>query len=592
MSLEVFTALGNNLYYCTAIRGVYGSTVQFHDAGAQAWFIYRANIRPLAWAPFIPGNTYYFKVQTYTQFNTFDLASASTFAYTIGSINAALLGPTNLVVGSDPTDTYVIFNWVNDSSPNVAGYEIRYGVIGTNWQQAKIAIRGVSSSHSVTLVIPPGEWTFFVTDYDSFFYYSPNILSQNFTVKKLFTLVEINYGEIEHFVDTEFGAIIDDNWGDGNSTFVNCSVHPTAYVLVPVDQALASFVPAGGDGFEAFDQFVVSPPSLCTFITPVIDSLGQDTNIRSSIAVYEYLWGFSDSPFSGVDFLRSLPPQWFNAVITNGYIHPSRYSVVPKSTRLASYVPSGGDGFETFDNFVLDPFATTDVSFTQDLLEFGPVNMTLSTQFNNGPEGTGNVISSVGISYSSDNIHFVAAPVTGGAGTISATAVSRYVNYSAHLDNSENPGTIASMTVDSLLAPDNYWVPINGQIRTSRDHVTFSDWQEVHSTFTPDRYNQYKVEWSPYGGIWPVSISSVWFLLDSDTTTQKAVARPVTVGGTTFTFSPAFRLQLPTIHVTLVSPGAGFPIITFQSLTGFTVKVFNQAGIDVGGTINWIAEGV
>lgn len=592
MSLQGITALGNNQYYVTAIRGVYGSTVQAHTAGAQAWFAYRSHIRPLAWDPFIPGNTYFFKLQAYTQFNVFDLASASTFAYTIGSINAALLGPTKLTVGSDPTDTYVIFNWVNDPSPGVAGYEIRYGVVGTNWQQAKMAIRGVSSSHSVTLIIPPGTWTFFVTDYDTFFYYSANILSYTFTVKKLFTLVEINYGEAQHFVDTDFGAFIDDSWGDGNSTFINCFVHPTRYVLVPIDQALASFVPPGGDGFETFDQFAVSPPSLCTFITSVIDSLGQDTNIRSSIAVYEYLWGFSDSPFSGAEFLQTLPPQWDNAVITNGYIHPSRYSVVPLSTRLASYVPLSGDGFETFDKFVLDPVLTTDVLFTQDLLEFGPVNMTLTTQFNNGTDGTGNVIPSSGISYSSDNIHFVTAPVTGGAGTINATAIARYVNYSAHLDNSDNPGTIASMTVDSLLAPDNYWTPINGQTRTSRDNITFTDWQETDSSFTPDRYNQYKVEWSPYGSIWPVGISSVWFLLDSDTTNQRAVARVVSIGGTTFTFAPPFRLQLPTVHVTLVSPGAGFPIITAQSLTAFTVKVFNQAGADVGGIINWIAEGV
>lgn len=148
------------------------------------------------------------------------------------------------------------------------------------------------------------------------------------------------------------------------------------------------------------------------------------------------------------------------------------------------------------------------------------------------------------------------------------------------------------MTTDSLVAPTNYWTPVDGQIRTSPDDITFTDWQDVSTTFTSDRYNQYKVEWNPYGGVWPVGISSVWVLIDSDTTTQSATSKTVVIGGTTFVFNPPFRLQLPTIHITLISAGAGFPIITVQNLLGFTVKVFNQAGADVGGTINWIAEGV
>ena len=310
MSLQGVVPIGNDQFYFTAIRGMYGSPIQDHTPGAEAWFQYREHIIPLPWEPFTLGQTYYFKLQTYTQFGLFDLSSASVFAFTVGSINAALQGPSSFFVGSDPTDTYVVFNWVNDPSPGVLGYEIRYGVLGTLWEQAKLLIRGVTSSHSVTLTMPPGEWTFFVTDYDTFFNYSPNILSFNFTVKKLFTLVEFNYGPAQHFVDTKFGAIQDDAWGDGNSAFVNCFVHPSRYVLVPIDQNPASFVPPGGNGFEVFDQFVTSPPALCSFTSPVMDSLGQDTNIRSSIAVYEYLWQFSDAFPAAATYLRTLPPSW------------------------------------------------------------------------------------------------------------------------------------------------------------------------------------------------------------------------------------------------------------------------------------------
>jgi hypothetical protein len=590
MSLQNIVALGNDTYYVTAIRGMYGSSIREHTPGAQAWFIRRANIRPLSWQPFILGQTYYFKLQTYTQFQLFDLASASVFAFTIGSINAALLGPTNFLVGSDPSDTYVVFNWVNDASPGVEGYEIRYGALGILWPQAKTLITGVNSSHNVTLVVPPGEWTFFVTDYDTFFNYSPNILSYDFTVKKLFTLVEFNYGPAQHFVDTKFGAIQDDAWGDGNSTFVNCFVHPSRYVLVPIDQNPASFVPPGGDGFEIFDQFVTKPPVFCSFTSPVMDSLGQDTNIRSSIAVYEYLWQFSDEPFSGFQYLKSLPPSWDNTTIQNGVVHPTNYAIVPKSSRLASFIPSGGDGFEVFNTFVVDPLTPTEVFFVQDVLSVSPVLSALSTDFRNGPMATGNVLSSASIYYSNNAATWIKAAT--GVGAIESTEIARYVLYQALLDNSENVGFLKSMTVDTENATSRFWAPLNDYLRTSKDGFIFTDWSPVGSTFTSDRYNQYHVNWNPYGGIWPVSVSSVWILLDGPSSTQQAAARVVPLGGATFFFNPAYRIQVPTIHVTLVAPTAGFPIIVAQGLTSFTVKVFNQTGTDVGGTINWIAEGI
>jgi hypothetical protein len=579
MSLETLTALGGNNYHVTAIRGVYGSLVAAHSSGS-VWIQNRRAIVPIAWDVFALSSTFYFKLQAFTHFTVFDLSTASTFAFTVGKINASLIGPKNLTVGTD--GVRVIFNWQLDPSPQVFGYEIRYGIQGSNWQQATIAIDGIRSAHTVSMIVPPGPWTFYVTSYDEFFNYSANIAQANFTVPSLFTLVEENYGNAQHVID--IGGQIDDAYGSTGSTFTNCFVHPTAYVLVPIDGAAAT-----GNDFNLFDNFVVTPPALCTITTPVLDSLGSGTSIRSSISVYEYLWGFSGVAAAGLDLIVSLAPQWDNSTIVNGYIHPTAYCIVPTSSRLANYVPTSGTGFEMFDTFVLDPVIPTTVTFVQDIGLIGPLLATLTTAIEPGPEEA-IPNSSATISCSNDNVTYT--QLATGVGTISGTTLARYVKYQAQINDLVNVGIITGLTADTLVAPEIYWTSIEGQMRTSPDNITFGPWQQVQSNFVSDRYIQYMVSWNPYGGAWPVGVSSIWMLLDSPSSIQQGLAKTVAIGGTTFTFSPPFRTQLPPVQVTIVGSVALFPIVVSQSLTSFMVKVFSQAGTDVGGIINWRAEGV
>ena len=240
---------------------------------------------------------------------------------------------------------------------------------------------------------------------------------------------------------------------------------------------------------------------------------------------------------------------------------------------------------------MVEPLTPTTVSFVQDVLSVGPVRSALNTDFRNGPMATGNVLSSAFISYSNDAATWIQSAT--GVGAIESSQITRYVRYQAQMDNSADTGLLRSMTVETDFATTNFWSPLNGSLRTSKDGVTYTDWMhQVGSTFTSQRYSQFRVEWNPYAGLWPVSVSSVWILLDAPSSTQQATAAVVPAGGTTFAFNPAYRMQPPTIHLTLIAPAAGFPVIIAQGLLAFTVKVFNQAGTDVGGTINWIAEGI
>lgn len=586
-SLGRVTALGSHIFLITCYRGIYGSPSVGHDPGSSVWFIERNLLVPIVWGALSLGSTFYFKLQVYTQFTAFDLSFSKSLAFTIGKINASLPGPTNLTVGTD--GVRVIFNWVLDPSSLVFGYEIRYGTIGSTWQQATIAIDGIRSAHTVSMVIPPGPWTFYVTSYDQFFNYSSNISSYDFTVPILYTIVEQNYGNAQHTIDV--GGKIDYRYGLPGSTLTNCFVHPTAYVLVPIDSSLANVGTAGDNFFDIFDNFVLTPPATCTFTSAVLDSKGSGTSIRSSISVYEYLWGFSGIPPTGIDYLVPVSPQWKAAgtSIVNGYIHPTAYCVVPTSSHLANFVPAGGTGFEMFDTFVLNPVTPTTVTYIKDIGSVGPILSSLTTVFGTSPGGL-NPTASANISYSNLGVTYTA--LTSGVGTVSGTALARFIKYTATLNDPVNAGVVNRFIADTLVAPPSYWTSINGQMRTSMDGITFGDWQMVQSNFVSDQYVQFMVSWNPYGGIWPAGVSSIWTLLDAPSSIQQAVGIPISVGGTVIPFSPPFRQILPPVQITIVGNSALFPIVISQTLASFTVKVFNTAGVDVGGSINWSAEGV
>lgn len=62
-------------------------------------------------------------------------------------------------------------------------------------------------------------------------------------------------------------------------------------------------------------------------------------------------------------------------------------------------------------------------------------------------------------------------------------------------------------------------------------------------------------------------------------------------GGTTVNFSKIFHVA-PLPQVTVVSGAALYAVISNVTTTGFSCKIFNSGGVDVGGTINWQATGV
>jgi hypothetical protein len=75
--------------------------------------------------------------------------------------------------------------------------------------------------------------------------------------------------------------------------------------------------------------------------------------------------------------------------------------------------------------------------------------------------------------------------------------------------------------------------------------------------------------------------------------TESEAGRTIAAGGTAIVFGQRF-INTPAIQVTAQPSGGAARIATYESpsATGFTAKVFNTAGADVGGTVDWAAIGV
>lgn len=78
---------------------------------------------------------------------------------------------------------------------------------------------------------------------------------------------------------------------------------------------------------------------------------------------------------------------------------------------------------------------------------------------------------------------------------------------------------------------------------------------------------------------------------DAEQRTERGEDAVIGIGGTTVSFAEAF-ITVPNVQVTVDSTSALLPAKSNVTATGFDVTVFNSAGTDVGGTVDWTAIGV
>lgn len=127
--------------------------------------------------------------------------------------------------------------------------------------------------------------------------------------------------------------------------------------------------------------------------------------------------------------------------------------------------------------------------------------------------------------------------------------------------------------------------------------IALSDDDIIFGAFTPyvtgeytTRFFKLKFTLSSPGGSTRVKITDLKIDADAPIRVEEFLNQSVAVAGTAFDIDPDF-ITLQAITVTTVGSSALVPVITTQSVSSFTVKIFDDNGVDVGGSINATARG-
>ena len=154
------------------------------------------------------------------------------------------------------------FSWNAVSDSDLSGYDIRYGVVGSSFDDAQPLTEETKGSRITSAAVPPGDWQFSIKAIDSSGNKSQTAATFNLLVKNTNDVIDI----FEQFP----------LW---SGSVTNMTVNPLTGNLVPSDQHNPNV-----DGQEVFEKFVVQPYDEYAYESDEID-LGFDSRVRAHASV-------------------------------------------------------------------------------------------------------------------------------------------------------------------------------------------------------------------------------------------------------------------------------------------------------------------
>lgn len=131
-------------------------------------------------------------------------------------------------------------------------------------------------------------------------------------------------------------------------------------------------------------------------------------------------------------------------------------------------------------------------------------------------------------------------------------------------------------------------------VRTTNDNPSgspvWSSWRKfIVGDYTARGY-QFKLEVESTNNALNISVSNLAVEIDVPDRLEQNKNVVLSASGTTITYTRPFFVD-PAISVTVQNAATGdYAVITAKSLTGFTVRVYNSAGVGIARTIDWIAR--
>lgn len=136
----------------------------------------------------------------------------------------------------------------------------------------------------------------------------------------------------------------------------------------------------------------------------------------------------------------------------------------------------------------------------------------------------------------------------------------------------------------------------NLEYSCSPDNISWSDYANFsNGTAATFRYIKFKIILVPDRVVYPqnnIQITGLEVVVDLPTIINQNNNVVIAAGGTAIVFNtPYIIVDSIWIQETVIGGTALIATATSKTITGFTAHVFNTSGVDVGGIIDWIAEG-
>lgn len=129
------------------------------------------------------------------------------------------------------------------------------------------------------------------------------------------------------------------------------------------------------------------------------------------------------------------------------------------------------------------------------------------------------------------------------------------------------------------------------EIRTAGDDGTWGDWRPYVPGMYPGRIFQMALVITTTDASVVPNVDVFSWTIDMPDRSESKSGRQVPEGGATIAFAKQFQI-VPTTHITIQNASLGeFYVLTDESETGFTVRLYDKNNSPVAGIINWSSTG-